>query len=616
MIELVEQMKEVQVLVKRDEHHSPAFGQIVTRMIVYGANILPLTLGPWRDALLVAPREFDAACNLLWSTSSDTLDLLTCLCLNASVARALIVPWACMRIVPPIQFGSAFMTQMNSVMESLLDSCTTGEWDKRADGAHQLLLNSVVYTGKDLMLWLGTDSRRETVPSMLSQKLFQRLFRLTCMSLSSHSQPPLEQYFLASCFSLVTCSVGWEENNSEGHVSSGARASVFCSELVDLCRLLVQAFSVLEATRSEDDMRILMISCIVISQEDNFPASTEVNQADYMHAVRRILDRHPVAELQDVRPCLVVPVINQPPANLRDCMACLSSAYHILNVFITHSVDSNTSESTSMAELWTQLLVKMSNRCGRDKAHLGKVKLQKLLCDLSYMPGPIYQLESYLRSSHARGSLPVVVTVLQLQYLLDGRRAAINKETLTAQTSLFSTVRKVCITGTVTASKACKVWKISMNNMILLEAWRQHLSHFPRHTQEMQLHLAGIIVDACNVPGSLVESDRLEMRQGVKTLMSPMMGIQKVMLRLLDGKIRTRQQQAQVWEAFLARGTMRWPRVKRCSNWLCLNVNGRCDAALATALCEGCKRVRYCSVECQRMSWVNGHNHLCATLSA
>lgn len=44
----------------------------------------------------------------------------------------------------------------------------------------------------------------------------------------------------------------------------------------------------------------------------------------------------------------------------------------------------------------------------------------------------------------------------------------------------------------------------------------------------------------------------------------------------------------------------------------CTNLDGVSEAALKTKLCGGCRRVRYCSVECQKAAWVNGgHRKLC-----
>lgn len=49
-----------------------------------------------------------------------------------------------------------------------------------------------------------------------------------------------------------------------------------------------------------------------------------------------------------------------------------------------------------------------------------------------------------------------------------------------------------------------------------------------------------------------------------------------------------------------------------CANPSCKNICGVSEASLPTLLCSGCRRVRYCSVKCQRIAWTEGvHNELC-----
>lgn len=49
-----------------------------------------------------------------------------------------------------------------------------------------------------------------------------------------------------------------------------------------------------------------------------------------------------------------------------------------------------------------------------------------------------------------------------------------------------------------------------------------------------------------------------------------------------------------------------------CSFLRCADVNGSGEAAVATRLCSGCRRTRYCSVECQRAAWLlGGHADMC-----
>lgn len=49
-----------------------------------------------------------------------------------------------------------------------------------------------------------------------------------------------------------------------------------------------------------------------------------------------------------------------------------------------------------------------------------------------------------------------------------------------------------------------------------------------------------------------------------------------------------------------------------CCNTVCRNLVGVSEAVLPTRLCGGCKRVRYCSVECQQAGWIaGGHESVC-----
>lgn len=49
-----------------------------------------------------------------------------------------------------------------------------------------------------------------------------------------------------------------------------------------------------------------------------------------------------------------------------------------------------------------------------------------------------------------------------------------------------------------------------------------------------------------------------------------------------------------------------------CCHLGCTNLSGVSEAALLTLLCSGCKRARYCSVECQRAAWIEGgHRDIC-----
>lgn len=53
-----------------------------------------------------------------------------------------------------------------------------------------------------------------------------------------------------------------------------------------------------------------------------------------------------------------------------------------------------------------------------------------------------------------------------------------------------------------------------------------------------------------------------------------------------------------------------------CCHLRCRNMEGCSEAALPTLLCSGCRRVRYCSVACQKAAWATGgHSFRCGTNS-
>ncbi|MEW5306921.1 MAG: hypothetical protein WDW36_009352 [Sanguina aurantia] len=51
-----------------------------------------------------------------------------------------------------------------------------------------------------------------------------------------------------------------------------------------------------------------------------------------------------------------------------------------------------------------------------------------------------------------------------------------------------------------------------------------------------------------------------------------------------------------------------------CGSLGCTSLSGPSEAALPTRLCGGCRRARYCCVECQRSAWrEGGHSQFCAS---
>lgn len=49
-----------------------------------------------------------------------------------------------------------------------------------------------------------------------------------------------------------------------------------------------------------------------------------------------------------------------------------------------------------------------------------------------------------------------------------------------------------------------------------------------------------------------------------------------------------------------------------CSYLCCTNMSGTSEQSLPTLLCGGCRRTRYCSISCQKATWLRGgHSSVC-----
>lgn len=71
------------------------------------------------------------------------------------------------------------------------------------------------------------------------------------------------------------------------------------------------------------------------------------------------------------------------------------------------------------------------------------------------------------------------------------------------------------------------------------------------------------------------------------------------------------KQQAVAWDRYAVKH-FHGRLLPGCSYLGCADVSGSGEAAVATRLCSGCRRTRYCSVECQRAAWLlGGHADMC-----
>lgn len=71
------------------------------------------------------------------------------------------------------------------------------------------------------------------------------------------------------------------------------------------------------------------------------------------------------------------------------------------------------------------------------------------------------------------------------------------------------------------------------------------------------------------------------------------------------------QQEAVAWDGYAIQH-FHGRLLPGCSYLGCINLKGSSEGTLVTHLCGGCRRTRYCSVECQRSAWgVGGHADVC-----
>lgn len=71
----------------------------------------------------------------------------------------------------------------------------------------------------------------------------------------------------------------------------------------------------------------------------------------------------------------------------------------------------------------------------------------------------------------------------------------------------------------------------------------------------------------------------------------------------------TFRREAAAWDAY-ALQHFHGRLLPGCSYLRCTNLAGASEASLRTLLCNGCKRMRYCSVKCQKAAWVEGRHHV------
>lgn len=73
------------------------------------------------------------------------------------------------------------------------------------------------------------------------------------------------------------------------------------------------------------------------------------------------------------------------------------------------------------------------------------------------------------------------------------------------------------------------------------------------------------------------------------------------------------KQEAAVWDGYAVKH-FHWRLLPSCSYLGCTNMSGISEGTLASRLCSGCRRTRYCSTECQTAAWsIGGHGSVCGS---
>lgn len=91
--------------------------------------------------------------------------------------------------------------------------------------------------------------------------------------------------------------------------------------------------------------------------------------------------------------------------------------------------------------------------------------------------------------------------------------------------------------------------------------------------------------------------------------------VRQLLLPLQPAEWSTRlaafKHEARAWDGY-AIGNFHGRLLPGCSFLGCTNLSGCSEASLVTLVCGGCRRMRYCSVGCQRAAWaIGGHSVVC-----
>lgn len=261
----------------------------------------------------------------------------------------------------------------------------------------------------------------------------------------------------------------------------------------------------------------------------------------------------------------------------------------------------------------------ISSPMGQDSWQL--IKLRHALVHV-----PVSGMEATLRFLY-RTPTPVQLAVDLFLTVLCGP-SSLSAENLSAFVSTSATVLKLVVAnpclragrwtaGLVSRSAAQKRETISwcLRGLAMLQNWplgRQQSQQLEHRTAkalvELTANLAAMLTHDC--AGTNRQEQSVRVTREALARMQPMEGVRDVGVLLLDGvgTVPLSIDQGIAWSRFAADRDC----VNKCGYRFCPNLEGLADSALPYLLCSGCRRVKYCSVKCQKLAWkCGGHPQVC-----
>lgn len=221
-------------------------------------------------------------------------------------------------------------------------------------------------------------------------------------------------------------------------------------------------------------------------------------------------------------------------------------------------------------------------------------------------PGVVWVLETMLRVTCSSSDLSFISLNGVVHMMLVNLQLFFCTTTHDACLSLAGTLRKlIAVDNTTSANEMRHVCELLISSMLQREG----------------AHKASILAIVASILTRSHQDERLSASevQRLINILPAGNSIRHVFVELLTGGVedgacvRGERSQEATWERYaadLSKHGCKW-LLPGCSSWSCRNLAGCQERALPVRLCGGCRRARYCSDACQRVSWVNGHRESC-----